>query len=231
MVVTLMLIDSSTIVQLILSLSGSTVVSSRPAAHSSFRMLRMSTEYKNINADTMYDVLHDPEYRKTWDKHMVESKDLGALNPNNDISYYAIRCPPPLRNRDFVLQRSWLQTQQEYFIINHSVFHKQCPRRKDYIRGVSHLTGFLITPMGKGCKLGKNIILSFIMIKRLEKAAENYRSWKQFNRPGFKPWLYPEQLENRISIQDCIRDEGDEVSTPEDESQLMEDDLQLQVQD
>ena len=24
----------------------------------------MSTEYKNINADTMYDVLHDPEYRK-----------------------------------------------------------------------------------------------------------------------------------------------------------------------
>ena len=27
-------------------------------------MLRMSTEYKNINADTMYDVLHDPEYRK-----------------------------------------------------------------------------------------------------------------------------------------------------------------------
>ena len=29
-----------------------------------FRMLRMSTEYKNINADTMYDVLHDPEYRK-----------------------------------------------------------------------------------------------------------------------------------------------------------------------
>jgi len=28
-----------------------------------------------------------------------------------------------------------------------------------------------------------------------------------------------------------FRDEGDEVSTPEDESQLMEDDLQLQVQD
>ena len=50
---------------------------------------------------------------QTWDKHMLISKELGVLNPNNDISYYALHCPAPLKNRDFVLQRSWLQTPQE----------------------------------------------------------------------------------------------------------------------
>ena len=44
---------------------------------------------------------------------MLNSRELGVLNPNNDVSYYALHCPPPLKNRDFVLQRSWLQTPQE----------------------------------------------------------------------------------------------------------------------
>merc|ERR1719474_2567104 len=117
-------------------------------------MIRVRTMFPDIDADTLYDVLHDPVYRKTWDKHMLSSSELGVLNPNNDLSYYALHCPPPLKNRDFVLQRSWLQTPQEYFIINHSVFHKDFPNKKGFVRGVSHLTGFLITPLGNGCSLG-----------------------------------------------------------------------------
>ena len=96
-------------------------------------MIRVKTTFTDITADTLYDVLHDPVYRKvshddrreilspdnpppplqTWDKHMLCSRELGVLNPNNDVSYYALQCPPPVKNRDFVLQRSWLQTPQE----------------------------------------------------------------------------------------------------------------------
>ena len=53
---------------------------------------------------------------QTWDKHMLESKELGMLNPNNDLSYYAIHCPAPVKNRDFVLQ-----------VISHHVFLRYFP--------------------------------------------------------------------------------------------------------
>jgi len=37
----------------------------------------------------LYDVLQDPGYRATWDKFMLESREIGHINPNNNLSYYA----------------------------------------------------------------------------------------------------------------------------------------------
>ena len=91
-----------------------------------FRMIRLKTVFPDVPADTLYDVLHDPVFRKTWDKHMLSSCELGVLNPNNDLSYYALHCPAPLKNRDFVLQRSWLQTPQEVRGQNYHNFSHVC---------------------------------------------------------------------------------------------------------
>jgi len=227
--------------------SGPTKVHSRLGDKSSFRMIKLHTTFKDVSADTLYDVLQDPDYRKIWDKHMVEMKDLGILNPNNDVSYYALHCPSPVKNRDFVLQRSWLQTPKEYYIINHSVFHKNLPPRKGFVRGLSYLTGFLITPLPVGCDLGyvahsdprgclpvwvTNKISTIIaprLVKKLHKACINYNQWKYMNKPQWKPWLYPEQMPSqRITVADFVRPTNDSIednSPIEDESTLVESDI------
>lgn len=47
---------------------------------------------KDVSADTMYDVLHDTEYRRNWDKNVIETFDIGRLTVNADVGYYSCMC-------------------------------------------------------------------------------------------------------------------------------------------
>ncbi|VDN32043.1 unnamed protein product [Gongylonema pulchrum] len=119
---------------------------------------------------------------------------------------------PPLRIRDFVLQRSWLDLGNEKYICSHSICHEKYPPAKGYIRGTVYLAAYYILDLGsKGCQVtyinhsnpkGKvptwliNRLTKVIgpkFIKRVHKACLNYENWKQDNRPNWKPWIYPEQ--------------------------------------
>uniref|UniRef100_A0A8D8X090 START domain-containing protein 10 n=1 Tax=Cacopsylla melanoneura TaxID=428564 RepID=A0A8D8X090_9HEMI len=188
----------------------------------SFKQLKVTAIFPDVEADIVYDVLHDPEYRKVWDTHMIDSVDIGNLNPNNDVGYYAMSCPTPMVNRDFVIQRSWLDLGKEKLILNHSVNHVDYPPRKGFVRATSYLTGFIVRTHNLGSWLGYvswcdpqgnlppwlvNKVTNIFgpkMIKNLLKASRNYFEWKCNNNPHFKPWIYPEQLQSpRISVQQC----------------------------
>ncbi|KAM3867028.1 START domain containing 14 [Diretmus argenteus] len=173
----------------------------------------------DVSAATMYDVLHDGQYRKKWDPTMLESFDIARLSANADVGYYSWICPKPLKNRDVVTLRSWQVTDDEYLIVNYSVKHPKYPPRNDLVRAISILTGYFIMPTGpNSCSftylsqadpkgsLPKWVVnkasqvLAPKVMKSVHKAGQNYPEWKQQNSPDQKPWLFPEQ--NPLPVMD-----------------------------
>ncbi|XP_077869830.1 START domain-containing protein 10-like, partial [Saccoglossus kowalevskii] len=53
-------------------------------SESCIKMFKVYRNFPDVKAETMYDVLHDPHFRKLWDKSMIEGRDVCMVNPNND---------------------------------------------------------------------------------------------------------------------------------------------------
>jgi hypothetical protein len=193
-----------------------TTVWTRSNDVSDFRMVKIRGVYEDITAEVLYDVLHDPVYRKMWDPNIVEGKELCRINDYSDIGYYSMQLPRPLTGRDFVTQRSWRDLGVHKLILNHSVNHAAMPPQRDFIRGISYLTGYHIistvnNPQKPGCEVTyvtqsdpKGSLPVWVVnkstqwlapkvITKLRKACLSYNEWKKDNSPGYKPWIYPEQ--------------------------------------
>jgi len=202
---------------------GWTVVQDKPYCkvltkknlQSQFDVIKVRSEFTGITGELLYDVIHDGQFRSQWDTAMLEGYEICSVSPNSDIGYYSLKCPPPFKNRDFVTQRCWLDfgVKNEKYIINHSVNHVREPPKKNYVRGISYLTGYFIVPTGPStCTFyymtqsdpggmlpvwavnkASRVLVPKLM-KKLSKACLKYEKWKSKNSPQFKPWLYPEQI-------------------------------------
>ncbi|CAB1324814.1 unnamed protein product [Coregonus sp. 'balchen'] len=174
---------------------------------------------KDVTAETLYDVLHDTSYRKKWDSNMIDTHDIGRLTVNADVGYYSWKCPSPLKNRDFVTMRSWLPLGNDYLIINYSVKHPQYPPKKDYVRAVSLLTGYLIQSNGEN---SSTLYYLTQAMKKIYKACQKYPEWKRKHNPNLKPWMYPEQNTLPcINVADLVLQRADSLENI-DESSLTE---------
>ncbi|XP_052470378.1 START domain-containing protein 10 [Carassius gibelio] len=200
--------------------------------------LKMRIVCKDVTAETLYDVLHDTSYRKKWDTNMIDTFDIGRLTVNADVGYYSWKCPSPLKNRDFVTMRSWLPLGNDYLIINYSVKHPGYPPKKDYVRAVSLLTGYLIQSNGANCctlyyltqvdprgslpKWVVNRASQFVApkaMKKIYKACLKYPEWKRKHEPNLKPWRYPEQNTlPSISVADLTVQRADSLENIDESS-------------
>lgn len=195
---------------------GLTNVWTRRNDVSDFNMVKIRGDYSDVKAETIYDVIHDPVYRATWDPNILEGKEICRIDATNDIGYYAMKLPKPLANRDFVTQRSWSDRGVQKLILNHSVSHASMPPRKGIVRGISYMTGYHIIstvndPKKPGCQITyitqadpKGRLPTWVVnkatqylapkvITKLHDACLGYEDWKKNNKPTYKPWLHPEQ--------------------------------------
>ncbi|XP_019726768.1 START domain containing 14 [Hippocampus comes] len=201
---------------------------------------------KEVSAATMYDVIHDSEYRKIWDPNMEEGYDIARVSDCADLGYYSWRCPKPIRNRDVVTLRSWRVTDKEYLIINFSVKHPKFPPRTNMVRAVSILTGYYIEPTGpNSCNFiylsqadpkgflpkwlvnKASEVLAPRVLKCVHDAGKQYPKWKEQNNPDNKPWLYPEQCRlPRMNPAELAIQRGDSLENV-DESAMLDESLQM----
>ncbi|XP_057313031.1 START domain-containing protein 10-like [Hydractinia symbiolongicarpus] len=214
---------------------GDILVKSKWTEESRIKMIKVSSPI-NVSLECLYDVLHDPEYRKVWDKDMTDSYDVCKLNGNTVIGWYGAKMPPPLKYRDWSLYRTWRKDESEFMIFNHSVDHKLIPVRKNYVRSVSYLTGYFgekltanrckltfITqtdPKGKLPKWFINLLstsMSPRIMKKLHKTALKYEKWKNEHNPEKKPWLTDgDNNLPLLNMHDVINHDPDEANTSDE---------------
>jgi len=173
--------------------------------------VRVQVAFPDLDPETLYDILHDHQYRKEWDTHMIEGIVITQLDAHNEVGYYSAKMPTPVSNRDFVNQRSWRAKKEEgeWIIMNHSVEHPDYPPdRKGCVRANSILTGYLILRREKGgCDFIyytqsnpngwiPNWVINSTMttlapklVDKLHAAAVGYKEWKDKHDPTHKPWL------------------------------------------
>lgn len=214
-----------------------TKVYSKVKEGSTVRLIKVVANFQDVSLSLMYDVLHDADYRRCWDDNMLECFEICQLDRCNDIGYYSIKCPSPMRNRDFVTQRSWCWEDDNFIIFNHTVHHKDVPSKKGLIRGNSILSGYFVQRRGDGCSL---IYVSQVDLKgnlpkwivnkastkiapkvvaKVHKAALGYQAWKAIHAPSYKPWLWPEQSILPKLRQDDVESVGSESPCGSDQEQ------------
>lgn len=209
---------------------------------SSFKMIKVKVEFDDLPARLLYDVFMDGEYRTIWDDFMVEGYDYCYLTPNSDVGYYCAKSPKPVRNRDFVVQRSWLDNGAEKVIFSHTINHAKIPPVKNRVRGLTYLTACYITSTGS-----KSSTLYYVtqtdpggslpswvvnmttkvftpkFIKKVHKACLKYDKWKAKHNPEYRPWENPEVLRiPKLDMNDVIKFDVNTLRAIEDESQIAE---------
>lgn len=128
----------------------SCIVYTKKVENYSYNAIKVKSQYPDIDPETLYNVLHDHDYRKVWDKNMIEGKVIEMLQDDVEIGYYLVRLGYGISNRDFCNMRTWRVKDNEWIIFNRSVISEKCPEVKGCVRGQSIKSGYYIKKLEEG---------------------------------------------------------------------------------
>ncbi len=137
--------------------------------------MRAAITVPDVDPEDVMAVWRDIAYRFTWDDRCAQNTCHSVLGEDpalqNEIGYYEGKAPPPLSNRDFLLQSGWRarwKGEPKWLYMNRSVQHPEYPevkvsekrqrndgssshgRAQGIVRGISHVTGVQIEQASGG---------------------------------------------------------------------------------
>jgi len=102
-----------------------------------------------ITADVAYQLMHNAPLRTEWDKFYVEYGTLGRYDDLNEYLYQAMKGPPGIQGRDFVLFRGVRADfdRNVFVLIFKNSSHPDRPRNATFVRATCIRSGYVIRPL------------------------------------------------------------------------------------
>ncbi|EKE38501.1 hypothetical protein ENUP19_0050G0045 [Entamoeba nuttalli] len=172
---------------------------------SSLRLKLISNLFKPYSLELIFDMLNDPKYRKEWDVNLLERRVIEEIDEHNEIEYYSIKMPI-VTNRDFVYQRAWRFTENEFIIFNKSIKDKRFPPVSGLVRAFFHISGYMVRKENEGNKLYyichnewngwiPNFLINTIgvdvcpsVLGKMAEGCKKYTEWLEKQQPYERPW-------------------------------------------
>ncbi|XP_013408439.1 stAR-related lipid transfer protein 7, mitochondrial isoform X1 [Lingula anatina] len=120
--------------------------------------------FYDIPATAFLDVQIDLEFRKTWDKMVINLEKVEEdKESNNEIVHWVTRYPYPMYAREYVYRRRFKVFEEEKVIVlvSRSTDHEKCPETKDYIRVKPYSSGMVIKPHTEFDQNGLDYLMTY----------------------------------------------------------------------
>ncbi|XP_022669361.1 stAR-related lipid transfer protein 7, mitochondrial-like isoform X2 [Varroa jacobsoni] len=118
--------------------------------------------FTDVPARAFFAVQCDTDYRKKWDKLVVQL-DVVESDSQNDVVYWHMYYPFPLSSRDYVfVRRSVVDTERACMVVVcHATQHPQCPPRKGVVRVNEYMSNMVISPHNSFDENGFDYLLTY----------------------------------------------------------------------
>ncbi|GMI88915.1 hypothetical protein like AT2G28320 [Hibiscus trionum] len=136
--------------------------------------------------------------RSEWDFCFYKGCVVEHLDGHTDIVHkqlHGVWLPWGMKRRDLLLRRYWRREDDgTYVILYHSVFHKNCPPQKSYIRACLKSGGYVISPVNEG----KQSVVKHML-------AIDWKFWKSYIRTSAARSITTRMLERVAALRELFR--------------------------
>jgi hypothetical protein len=116
---------------------------------SNLKEFKAVTLFENTSLEYFYKLFKNGNEAQNWSYSVSYSKVLATLSPSEDVIYYKIDTPWPLKPRDVIQKQTLLMKENTELICTSYTLPEYLPKNKDYVRVVESSIKWTLHPKNK----------------------------------------------------------------------------------